>query len=259
MTRITKLSYATAVVLMVGWSLAGMLPAQAAEPALKVSPATIQIGTFFSGQTIKIGGTIPAGAQAVLEVVGTSADLQLMRKGRRGFLWMNVGEITVHDAPSLYFVMSTAKELLTLATGEATWGYQSLKNRIRFSGSIETSEEQMFMKQFLELKESENLYATFPGDLKVKSASGGQSDVTGTFFLPTNTRPGTYKVVLSVIADGKVVSSTSSELTVAMVGFPALLASLAFQHGAAYGVIAVVIAIVTGFAMGFLFKGGGGH
>ncbi len=44
----------------------------------------VQIGTFFNGQTVTVSGTIPAGAQAVLEVVGTSADEHLMRKGRRG-------------------------------------------------------------------------------------------------------------------------------------------------------------------------------
>jgi hypothetical protein len=244
---------------MMGMLLAGALMAQAAEPTLKVSPDNVQIGTFFSGQTVTMEGAIPAGSQAVLEVVGTSADEHLMRKGRRGFLWMNVGEITVRDAPSLYLVMSTAKELLTSATGEATWGYQSLEKRVAFTGNIEASERPMFMKQFLELKESEHIYATYPGTLKVKTAAGGQNPVKVTFFLPTNTKPGTYKVVLSVITDGKVVSSASTELTVAMVGFPALLADLAYQHGATYGVIAVVIAIVTGFAMGFLFKGGGGH
>jgi hypothetical protein len=246
-------------VVMLGVLLARSLAAQGAEPTLKVSPDNVQIGAFFSGQTVTVEGSIPAGAQAVLEVVGRSADIPLMRKGRRGFLWMNVGEITVHDAPSLYLVMSTAKELLTSTTGAATWGYQSLEKRITFSGDIEPSERPLFMKQFLELKESENIYATFPGALKVKAAAGGQNPVQGTFFLPTNTKPDTYKVILSVITDGKVVSSASTDLTVAMVGFPALLANLAFQHGAAYGVIAVVIAIVTGFAMGFLFKGGGGH
>jgi hypothetical protein len=244
---------------MMGVLLAGLSSAQAAEPTLKVSPDNVQIGTFFSGQTMTVAGVIPAGSQAVLEVVGSSADEHLMRKGRRSFLWMNVGEITVHDAPSLYLVMSTAKELLTTPTGDATWGYQSLEKRITFSGDIEAAERPMFMKQFLELKESEHIYATFPGALKVKSGSGGQSAVKGTFFLPTNTKPGTYKVVLSVITDGKVVGSASTDLTVAMVGFPALLADLAYKHGATYGVIAVVIAIVTGFAMGFLFKGGGGH
>ena len=209
---------------ILGVLLAGALMAQAAEPALKVSPDNVQIGTFFSGQTVTVTGSIPAGAQAVLEVVGNSADEHLMRKGRRSFLWMNVGEITVHDAPSLYLVMSTAKELLTAATGAATWGYQSLKQRITFSGSIETAERPMFMQQFLELKESEHIYATFPGALKVKATAGGPRTVRGTFFLPSNTKPDTYKVVLSVITDGKVVSSASTELKVEMVGFPALLA-----------------------------------
>jgi hypothetical protein len=258
MKRLKHCSLKVAVMTLVVL-LAGSLSAQAAEPSLKVTPDNVQIGTFFSGQTVTVEGSIPGGAQAVLEVVGSSADMHLMRKGRRGFLWMNVGEITVHDAPSLYLVMSTAKELLTSAPGEATWGYQSLEKRMGFSGRIETAERPLFMKQFLELMESEHIYATYPGALKVKATAGGQSAVKGTFFLPTNTKPGTYKVVLSVITGGKVMSTTSKDLTMGMVGFPALLANLAFQHGATYGIIAVVIAIVTGFAMGFLFKGGGGH
>jgi len=243
----------------VGLLLAGSGAARAATLSLKVSPDTVQIGTFFDGETVKVTGQIPAGAQAVLEIVGTKADEHLMRKGRRGFLWMNVGGITVHDAPSLYMVMSTAKELLTAAPGEATWGYQSLEKRIRFSGSIENAERPMFMKQFLELKESDQVYASFPGALKVQPAADKQSTVTGQFYVPTNTKPGTYQVILSQIADGKVVNATRTDLKVEMVGFPALLASLAYQHGATYGVIAVIIAIVVGFAMGFLFKGGGGH
>jgi len=245
--------------LVLGLLLTGLLPAGAASPGLSISPATVQIGTFFSGQTVKVTGTLPAGAQAVLEVVGTSADEHLMRKGRRGGLWMNVGEITVHDAPSLYLVMSTTPELLTAAAPSATWGYRSLEKRIKFSGRIEAGEQQEFMGQFLQLKESEQLYATWPGTLKVSGGAGDISTAQGAFSLPTNIKPGAYKVCLSVIADGKVASSTCADLTVEMVGFPALMAALAYQHGATYGVLAVVIAIVTGFAMGFLFKGGGGH
>jgi hypothetical protein len=239
--------------------LAGVLPARAAALTLRVSPATVQIGAFFHGQTVTVSGTIPGGAQAVLEIVGPSAEETLMRKGRRGGLWMNVGKILVHDAPSLYLVMSTAKDLLTAANPSATWGYEALKQRITFTGRIEPAEQQKFLGQFLQLKESEHIYATRPGALKVGAASGGQSPITGTFSLPTITKPGAYEVCLSVIDNGKVVRRTCTDLTVAMVGFPALLASLAYQHGAAYGVLAVIIAIVVGFAMGFVFKGGGGH
>jgi hypothetical protein len=242
-----------------GLLLAGGLPARAAAPALTVSPVTVKIGAFFQGETVAVSGTIPAGAQAVLEVMGSSAEEHLMRKGRRSGLWMNVGEIKVTDAPSLYLVMSTAKELLTAAPPSATWGYRALEKRIAFSGKIVPAERQEFLKQFLELKESEQIYATWPGALKAGAASGGESPVTASFPLPANIRPGTYKVCLSVIQDGQVVNNTCTDLTVEMVGFPALMASLAYQHGAAYGVLAVVLAIVIGFAMGFLFKGGGGH
>ena len=239
--------------------LAAGLPARAAEPGLTISPAQVQIGAFFNGQTVTVTGTIPAGTQAVLEVMGGSADEDLMRKGRRGGLWMNVGEIKVQDAPALYLVLSTDKELLTAAPPEATWGYRALEQRIAFSGKIEPAERQEFLKQFLELKESEHIYSTRPGELKVAAASGGASLVTASFPLPTNIRPGTYKICLSVIQDGKAVSNTCTDLTIEMVGFPALMAKLAYEHGAAYGVLAVVLAIVVGFAMGFLFKGGGGH
>jgi len=245
--------------LVLGLLLAAGLPARAAEPGLKISPAVVQIGAFFNGQTVTVSGTIPAGTQAVLEVMGGSADEHLMRKGRRGGLWMNVGEIKVQDAPSLYLVMSTAKELLTAAPPEATWGYRALEKRLAFSGKIEPAERQDFLKQFLELKESEQIYASWPGALKIKAAAGAESALTASFPLPTNTRPGAYKVCLSVIQDGRVVSHNCTDLTVELVGFPAWLEKLAYQHGAAYGVLAVVIAIVTGFAMGFIFKGGGGH
>jgi uncharacterized protein (TIGR02186 family) len=239
--------------------LAAGLPARAAEPGLTISPAAVHIGAFFNGQTVTVSGTIPAGTQAVLEVMGASAEEHLMRKGRRAGMWMNVGEIKVQDAPSLYLVMSTAKELLTAAPPEATWGYHSLEKCLVFSGKIQPAERQEFLKQFLELKESEHIYASWPGALKLKAAAGAESAVTASFPLPTNTRPGAYKVCLSVIQDGRVVSRNCTELTVALVGFPAWLATLAYQHGATYGVLAVVIAIVTGFAMGFIFKGGGGH
>jgi hypothetical protein len=244
---------------LLGLLLVGGLPAHAAAPTLKLSPATVSIGAFFQGQTVTVTGAIPTGTQAVLEVMGANADEPLMRQGRRGGLWMNVGEIAVHDAPALYLVLSSAPALLAAAPPTATWGYQALTQRLTFSGQIEARERPEFIDQFLRLKESEHIYAMQPGALKLGAAAGGETALTGTFSLPTNTRPGTYQACLSVIEDGQVVDRTCTGLTVAMVGFPAWLAALAFQHGATYGVLAVVIAIVTGFAMGFVFKGGGGH
>ncbi len=247
--------------LLGGLLLAGGIPALAlgATLELTITPDVVQIGSFFQGQRITISGRIPAGAEAVMEVVGPTTTEHLLRKGRRGGLWMNVGEIDVEGAPSIYLAASTSPTLLSAAPPEASWGYQALKKRIQFSGRIETAEREEFLGQFFELQESENIYATFPGALKAAAASGAAQTVSGSFSVPTKIKPGTYEVCLSVIQNGELAAKECTNLKVEMVGFPAMLSSLAYQHGATYGILAVIIAIVTGFAIGFLFKGGGGH
>jgi len=236
------------------------LPARAAPPDLNVSPEVVEIGAFFQGQAITVTGGIPAGAQAVVEVLGPAAPEKLMRKGRRGGLWMNVGEVEVKGAPSLYLAQSTSPSLLASAAPEASCGYPALKRQIVFSGQIAGQEQEELLAQFLKLKESEGLYGAMSAPLQVSPASGGASMVQGTFQLPTYVKPGAYQVCLSVIDRGQVTARRCTELKVTMVGLPALFHSLAYEHGGLYGILAVILAIATGLIMGFLFKErGGGH
>jgi len=235
-------------------SLAGSVRAEAVT--VKARPSTVEISSFYQGHEITIIGAIPAGHQAVAEVVGPVGQEHLMRKGRVGPLWLNVGEITVSGAPSLYFALSTTPDLLT---GASPWGFQALMQHLSLAGKVHQNEMAKFTEQFLELKKSENLYAVWPGGLKTKPADDGRLEVTGKFWLPANVKPDTYKVCLTAVLDGKAVDQHCSNLSVQMVGFPALLMSLAYEHAALYGILAVVIAILTGFIMGYLFKGGGGH
>ena len=222
---------------------------------LQVVPPVVEISAFYHGREVTITGSLPAGYQAVAEVMGPVGQEHLMRKGRRGPLWMNVGEVTVSGAPSLYMVLSSAADLLTEAS---PWGFQSLKKNITLTG-VPENEMGKFLGQFLELKKSEELYAVLPGGLKLTPAGNDRLEVTGTFRLPANVKPEKYKVCLTAIRDGQAVEQQCVPLAVQMIGFPALLMSLAYEHALLYGILAVVIAIFTGFIMGYLFKGGGGH
>lgn len=230
-----------------------------ASPEIQVWPDVVEIGAFFNGHGVTVIGQVPQGAQAVMEITGQTAVEPLMRKGRRGGLWMNVGELEVQGAPSLYLAASTSPPLLKAPSENATWGYPALKKQISFAGQMEPGQQELFLDQFFQLKESEGVYAIFPGDVKLSGGSGDSQTVTGTFPLPTQVKPGAYRVCLTAVQDGQVIAKNCRDLKVVMVGFPALLASLAYEHGATYGILAVVIAIVTGFAIGYLFKGGGGH
>ncbi len=225
--------------------------ARPATPELRVTPDLVEIGAFFQGEDITVAGKIPAGAEAVVEVLGPETTESLMRKGRRGGLWMNVGEVEVEHAPSLYLAQATNPELLSATTPEAAFGFPALKKQMTISGGTAASGE---LEEFLKLKESEDLYRVMVQPLKVSQAA-----VQGIFHLPTQVKPGTYRVRLSVIELGQVSGQQLGELSVVMVGLPALFFSMAYEHGALYGILAVIIAIVTGIVMGYLFKGGGGH
>jgi len=244
------------------WCLAVLmiLVLTASAPAesviLQVVPPVVDISAFFHGQEVTITGTLPAGHEAVAEVIGPTGEEHLMRKGRRGPLWMNVGAVTVSGAPSLYLVLSSAPGLLAQ---DSPWGFRSLEKQITLAGQVQAQENGKFQEQFLELKQREQLYAALPGSLKLSPAGDGRLEVRGRFWIPANVKPDTYKVCLTAVRDGQAVDRQCADLTVHMVGFPALLMSLAYEHGLMYGILAVVVAIFTGFIMGYLFKGGGGH
>ncbi len=231
---------------------------QAEPPTLQVSPDVVEITSFYQGHNVTVTGALPEGLGAVVEVTGPTTEEHLMRKGRRGPLWMNVGAINVTGAPSIYIVLSSAADLLK-GQGASAWGFPSVTGKLNLSGDLKPDEHAKFKQQFLELKESQNLYASLPGGLTLSPAGDGRQKVTGNFWLPSNIKPNTYKVCLTSVKDGQAVDRVCTDLAVQMVGFPAFLMTMAYEHAALYGLLAVLIALVVGAIMGYLFKGGGGH
>jgi uncharacterized protein (TIGR02186 family) len=237
--------------------LTSTMPAWSAK--IRVYPDVVQIGAFFQGTEVSLEGQMPPGCEAVVEVCGPEVNETLLRKGRRAGLWMSVGELEVQHAPNFYLVLSTPPRIPELNGQDTPWGFNALRSRLKIRGALADQEKDRFSSEFLKLKESEELYGSLPGTLRVGNPPEGQAVFQGGFRLPAKVPPGRYQVRLSVVKDGQILEQKTETLEVRMVGFPALLAALAYEHGALYGILAVAIAIATGFLMGFLFKGKAGH
>jgi hypothetical protein len=252
-----------AVVLVVALAVGIGFPSTGtcAAEKLKVAPSSLAISEFFNGSGLTVSANIPKGSDAIIEFKGPALKDQLMRKGRRGGLWMNVGEIDVEGAPSLYLFSSTDKNVLSSANNADTgWGYTALQKQVKFSGLEPGVESSDIFQQFLKLKEHGGLYGVFPGSIKVLPAtSGDRSTIEGKIRLPGKISPGNYQICLYVLNAGALTEKTCIDFPVTMEGLPAILASLAYRHETAYGLLAVFIAIVTGFVTGFVFTGKGAH
>ncbi len=245
---------ALSALMMCHVALAAEPPAQ--PSGLTLTPNVVEISLTFHGAQVVVTGEIPKGAQAVLELMGPDKDIHLLRQGRRGGLWMSVGEVTVHDAPSVYMMLTSPNA--PAPTADGGWGYKALQTRASFSGAIPKDKADLLFGQFVKLKESEGLYGSFPGTLKIESSGSEHEKFTGSLRLPSNIVPGNYKVTLTVLQNNQPVGNRSADLQVVMTGLPKLLTSLAFEHSGLYGLIAVIVALITGIAVGVVFKGKGG-
>lgn len=229
------------------------LPLYAASWKLLVKPDQIRIGALYDGTRVNVSAEIPRGCDVIVEVRGRDMEEAVVQKVRRLGLWMNGGEIIVRGVPSLYLAMSSEPAMLTGPKVAALWGYEALKKQVSFSGHMKETGNDRIFREFLELKESLQLYGIFPGALDVSSSSGNRSTVRGSFRLPSKTSPGSYQVSLSVIQKGEILFRESVPLKIVMVGFPELVYRMATKHAVSYGFLCIAIAALAGLFVGLVF------
>jgi hypothetical protein len=220
---------------------------------LQIEPQSIEIGTFFNGAQITLSDAIPQNCEAVVEVIGKVVEEDLMRKGRRWELWMNVGEIDIKGAPSFYILASSAPQLLGDG-GSHPWGYHALSKRVSFKGRHLKEEESVLFTEFIQLKQGQGVYGRYPGALRISPLNAKEAMVRGAFHLPSRISPGTYQVCLNVIKNKQITERRCIPLEVGMAGFPLFLSSLASRHVVLYGFLCVATAVASGFLSGVFFR-----
>lgn len=226
----------------------------AAPANLMVQPNVVRIGTWYDGAKIHVRAHIPQGCQAVIELSGKPGPVKLMRKERHLGMWKNGEEILEQGAPDLYLAMSTDSKLLSRQNKNVSWGYDAIAGKVSFTGAAWNITPRQLFEEFLRLKESRGRYGIFPGQAKILVSPEKTQIVEGVFSLPTHLTKGDYRVALSVVKDGRVVSQQMRPLKVELVGFPDYIFQLAHKHALIYGFLAVGIAILAGFLVGLIFQ-----
>ncbi len=253
--------YKAAGVLILLFLLPSSLCAAEKNQAVHIQPGTVNISSFFSGIQMNITGDLPRDCQAVLSIRGKRIEAELMRKSHQWELWMNRGEVDIENAPSLYIALSSEKYLLSRGSGQFPWGYDAQENKARFRGRLKQAEDDTIFDEFIQLKERDELYRLYPGDLIINRSDPDHWKAEADFRLPSRIRPGTYYVTLWIVRDGRNIERLDSSFEVRRQGLPALLSSMAVKHGLFYGFMAVFIAMIVGMLTGLVFhrRGGGGH
>lgn len=245
--------------LLVLAALVFALPGQSrATVSCQATPALIPITLGYHGVPLEIRGESAPGDDVIVKVSTAAADAHLKYKGKAGgIFWMKLGTLIFKNIPGTYLLSSSAaldKVLSPAEREQNNIGYDALQKKVQIEAEHGALPAGDWFGQFLDFKKHEQVYAVAEGNVKVDANGGYQL----TLAWPYQAQPGKYTVEVITARNGKVTGKAESAVTVEMTGVVKEISNLASNHRAAYGILAIVIALAVGFAVGNIFKKGGG-
>jgi len=214
-----------------------------------VSKAEIRITAGFHGDLLHVTGTAPRNSDVVLRLSSPPREETLDIKGKRGPLWLTVGRVQFESAPRIYKLRSTRPVEEILSPEEQvreTLGAQGLKASLRVQPGVDAG---LFASELIRLKIDKGFYDTEGGGV----TRGADGTYQAEFRWPSRGPSGAYRMDAFAISGGAVTGSASREILVQKVGAEAWISHLAATHGPTYGLLAVLVALLTGLAAGALF------
>ena len=247
------------VAILLAWLV--LLPRPAAADGLVVGLSTdhVKISSSFTGTGITVFGAIersgpaPAGVSDIVVVVrGPGETLVTRRKERIGGIWLNRAARTFLDMPSFYAVHA-GRPLDEIAPAALLKRYQLGLDNLVFrvkDGEPAAADDAAFRAAFVRLKQEAGLYREAPYGVTFPGGPLFQTTVD----IPANVPVGTYRVDVFLFADEAMLAAGSAAFGIAKTGFEQFTFDLARQNGYLYGLICIVLALVTGWLAGVLFR-----
>ncbi|OGQ94746.1 MAG: hypothetical protein A2521_16610 [Deltaproteobacteria bacterium RIFOXYD12_FULL_57_12] len=240
-----------------------VIPGQKNALALTISvnPGQIPITMGYHGATLHINGSNPTGADLIIKISTPPTDAHLRYKGKAaGLFWMKLGSMEFHNVPGTYKLYSTGNAEQLLVNDDRVLhqvGYAALKKQTGITSSAGEIDPDKWFVEYLKLKENEKLYSVTNGAI-TRQHDANEDTYTLDAEWPYQASPGLYNIEVLAVDNGRVVEQAATTLTVKQAGLVEKLSKLAFNNGAMYGIMAIIIAMGAGLAVGAIFKKGGG-
>ena len=239
--------------------LAVAATAHAEEVVLGLSQDQVEITTDFDGSEILIFGAIkresPIVAEDPLEVVvtlsGPSQPVVVRRKERRLGIWTNVDSVIVDRAPIFYAVATSAPLDVLLSTAQDRRFRVSIERAIQAIGARVTHENaEDFVDALIRIREDQSKYALFENAVQVDQQTLFSTHIQ----MPPDLNEGDYTARILLTRGGTVVGEHDAVIDVRKVGLERFLYTLSQDQPLIYAILALVIAVISGWGASALFR-----
>lgn len=240
--------------------LAPMLMGQA-KPILvpDISAREIQIRYSFTGTQLLLfgailypGGRVPARpADIVVVLRGPVQPILVREKQKIAGIWMNADSNRFRSAPSFYAVASS-RPIRDLVDDRTAAIYEMGLGNLQLSpgGGALPDKERRFEAGLLDLRKRQGLYAENGRGVEIGDGVLYRATIT----IPSQVPVGDYTAETFLVDRGKVIAAATRDIRIDKSGFERFVALAARRQRLLYGLTAVLMSLLFGWAAAAAFR-----
>ncbi len=242
--------------------LSPLLMAQA-KPVLvpDVSQREVDIAYSFTGAELLLfgailypGGRLPRGeapTDVVVVVKGPTQSVVLREKEKVAGIWVNAEQLRYRSAPSFYAIASSRpiRRLVDERTRAIfELGVDSLQ--LSPASNAPPDVQERFQHGLVDLRGRAGLYYEAPGAVEITDDVLYRARVS----IPARVPVGRFTAETFLIRDGHVLAAAVREIDIRKSGFERYVARAAERHAVLYGLVAVALSVLLGWAAGWIAR-----
>ena len=223
-----------------------------AEAYFDISEENIKIETNFIGKEVIIFGILNDDQDTIITIKGPEKNAVIQKKERILGFWFNTKKIIYNKIPSIFFIASSndIEDILptsSIIKEELSFKYL-LENKTSKRNFISDISLETWKDNFVRIKKSKNLFKEY--NIEKIDNKLFQTRV----FFPTKSIPGEYKVNVYQIKNNLILNNKEKIITLKKSGIGSQIYNFAHMNAAAYGLFAIIFAILSGFLAATLFR-----
>ena len=223
-----------------------------AEAYFDISENNIKIETNFIGKEVIIFGILNDNQETIMTIKGPEKNALIQKKERILGFWFNTKKITYNQIPSIFFIASSneIEDILptsTIIKEELSFDYL-LENKTSQRNFISDISLDTWKSNFVRIKKNKNLFKEY----KIENIDNKLFQTR--IFFPAKSIPGEYKVNVYQIKDNLILNKKEKVITLKKSGIGNQIYNFAHKNSAAYGLFAIIFAVLSGFLAATLFR-----
>ena len=218
------------------------------------STSEVKVSSSFTGTDVMVFGTANDKDDIIVVITGPTETAIVRKKGRVSGIWINKEKLEFREIPGFYAIASTRPLSEITETDELKKQKIGIHNVIT-TASLNSKDENIktfksFKDALVRGQKTKGLYLDMPLTIDVVSKRLFKT----TFHFPNNMTTGIYTVKVFSFQKKRLVSMVSKTISVEKIGIGADVFKFAKEQSALYGLLAILIAVLSGWIASVIFR-----